>query len=116
MSPGAPSRIRIMSDVRKEDYVFLPLEEAVSPRKGGFFQHYVDAWWTVHPEHGLLFYNPLIARTGRRRFGRLGSPQCNTDERVSRKFGLEIAGSLWPEVEVRLIPSAWVPADLSDYR
>jgi len=25
--------------ISETDYVFLPVEEAVAPRKGGFFQH-----------------------------------------------------------------------------
>lgn len=104
-----------MSEVSKDDYVFLPVEEAVAPRGGTYFQHYVDAWWTVHPEHGLLFFNPKNARTGRRRFGRFGSLQCNTDRRIAEKVGLETAGSLWPEIEIRQFPSVWVPINISDY-
>ena len=77
--------------------------------------HFVDAWWTVHPERGLLFFNPKNARTGRRRFGRYGSPQCNTDERISRKVGLDTAGSVIDGIEVRLFPSVWVPVNISDY-
>jgi hypothetical protein len=105
-----------MSDVSKDDYVFLPVDEATAPAKGGFFEHYVDAWWTVHPEHGLLFYNRKNPRTGRRRVHGLGSPQCNTDERITRKVGLDTAGSLWPDIRVEQFPSVWVPVNISDYR
>src|SRR5215469_14287665 len=104
-----------MGDISKDDYVFLPVAEATAPGKGGFFQHYVDAWWTVHPVNGLLFFNPKNARTGRRRHGRYGFPQCNTDERIARKVGLDTAGSLWPEIEIRKFPSVWVPVDINDY-
>jgi hypothetical protein len=97
-----------------EAYRFLPVQEAVSPVKGGFFVHYVDAWWLVHPEHGLAFFNPRNARTGRRRMHGLGSPQCNTDERISRKVGQDCAP--WPDPEVRQLASVWVPVDISDYR
>lgn len=95
-----------------EDYKFLSVAEATAPARGGFFEHYVDAWWLVHPERGLAFYSP-VTRTGRRRRG-LGSPQCNTDERVTRMVGAKSAP--WPDPEVRQIPSAWVPVDLSGYR
>lgn len=96
-----------MSPLTEEHYRFLPVEEAVTPAKGGFFHHYVNAWWAVHPEKGLAFYNA----PGRRRSG-LGSPQCNTDERVTREVS---ANAAWP-VEVRQIASVWVPIDISDYR
>lgn len=102
--------------ISETDYVFLPLEEAVTPPKGGFFQHYVSAWWVVHPDRGLAFYNPRNARTGRRRYSRYGSPQCNSDERISRKVGADTAGSVFPEVEIQHLPSVWVPIDISDYR
>ena len=67
------------------------------------------------PGAGLLFFNPKSTRTGRRGLGRYGSPQCNTDERISRKVGLETAGSVFEGIEVRLFPSVWVPIDISDY-
>lgn len=104
-----------MSEISKDDYVFLPVEEAVSPRKAGFFLHYVDAWWAVHPEHGLLFYNRKDRRTGRRG-RRYGSPQCNTDRRIAEMVGRDTAGELWPEIEIRQFPSVWVPINISDYR
>jgi hypothetical protein len=89
-----------------KDYAFLPVQEAVSPAKGGFFLHYVDAWWLVHPEYGLAFY-----RRGRR--SGLGAPQCNTDERISRMVGLKTAP--WPDAEVKRFASVWIPIDPHDY-
>jgi hypothetical protein len=105
-----------MRELKPDDYLFLSLAEATAPTKGGFFQHYLNGWWVVHPDKGLAFYNPKHVRTGRRQLGRWGSPQCNTDERISREVGMDCASSLWPEIEVRLIPSVWVPIDLRDYR
>lgn len=104
-----------MSDISKDDYVFLPVEEAVSPRGGTYFQHYVDHWWVVHPEHGLLFYNRKNRRTGRRWQRGLGSPQCNTDERISKMVGDKTLAILWPDIEIRQFPSVWVPINISDY-
>lgn len=99
--------------ISESDYMFLPVDEATAPVKAGMFQHYVDAWWVVHPERGLAFFNPPGRR---RRAGSLGSPQCNTDERIARKVGPVTAGTVFPEVEIRQFPSVWVPIDISDYR
>jgi hypothetical protein len=92
-----------------DHYRFLPLDEAVNPAEGGFFMHYVNKWWAVHPDKGLAFFNA----PGRRRSSNgLGAAQCNTDERIARMVS---ANAAWP-VEVRQIPSAWVPVDISDYQ
>jgi hypothetical protein len=91
-----------------QSYRFLPLAEAVNPPKQGLFTHWVNAWWLVHPDKGLLFY-----RFGRRRGW--GSPQCNTDERVTRML-FEKAPPPFEGIEVQHLPSAWVPADPDDYR
>ena len=90
-----------------KDYAFLPIQEAVSPAKGEFFQHYVDAWWLIHPDRGLAFY-----RRGRR--SGLGSPQCNTDERITRMI-LAKSAPPWENAEVRKLASVWVPANPADY-
>lgn len=103
-----------MGDIRADDYVFLPMDEATAPSGGTFFQHYVDAWWVVHPERGLAFYNPMGTR-GRRRHGRLGSPQCNTSEKISRMVGAKTAAVVFPEIRIEQIPSVWVPIDPNDY-
>jgi hypothetical protein len=89
-----------------ENYKFLPEQEAVSPSKAGFFMHWVNAWWLVHPDKGLLFY-----RLGRRGYG---SPQCNTDERVTRMLFAKAPPPI-DGIEVRQLASVWVPADPSDY-
>lgn len=93
-------------DIDVSRYNFLPEQEAVSPAKGGFFVHWVNAWWLVHPDKGLAFYR--LGRGGR------GSPQCNTDERVTRMLYSKTGQ---PEgCEVRKLASVWVPADPSDYQ
>lgn len=100
-----------MSEPAEDDYMFLPLEEAVSPAKGGFFAHYVDRWWTVRPERGLVFYNPLRG-DGRRRHSFLGFPQHNADERIARRM----SATHYPfPTETRHLASAWVQVSLSDY-
>lgn len=101
-----------MTTRTEDDYKFLPFDEAASPAGGGHFFHYTDCYWVVHPERGLAFFNPP-GRNGRRRSHGLGAAQCNTDPR-SREFAARM-GYPWP-AEVRLIVSAWVPVNISDYR
>lgn len=98
----------------EDDYLFLPLEHAVGPAQAGYFEHEVDAWWVVRPGKGLVFYNPLCNRqTGRRRHRFLGSPQCNTDERVTRGM---VRDGIYPfTVEVQQVPSAWVQCSPAEY-
>jgi hypothetical protein len=96
----------------EEDYVFLPVGKATQPPSGGFFQHYVDHWWVVHPKKGLVFYNPSSG--GRRRDRhRIGAPQCNSDERISRHVAEKTVPFAY---EIRHISSAWVPIDPHDYQ
>ncbi len=95
----------------ENDYRYLPVQEAVRPAAGGFFRHYVNCWWTVHPEKGLAFFNPP-GRDGRRRHSGLGAPQCNASKRISQ---LVCDKNIpWP-AEIQLLESAWVPVDISDY-
>jgi len=104
-----------MTDVSEDDYMFLPEAEVAAPARGTFFQCYRDAWWAVHPEKGLVFFNPVLrqgARAGRRRLSWLGAPQCNADERVKRGT----AGRYPFPVEVRQFPVVFVPVEISDYR
>jgi hypothetical protein len=101
-----------MNELTEDDYRFLPIGEAVHPAGGGFFQHYVNYWWAVHPEKGLAFYNPA-ERGGRRMRRGLGAPQCNTDKRISQLVRDESIP--WP-AEIQLIESAWVPVNISDYQ
>jgi hypothetical protein len=89
------------------DYNFLPVDEAVSPAGGTFFQHYVNHWWLVHPEKGLAFY-------ARRSGHGLGSPQCNSSEQIARMVADKTVP--WEDAEVRLFPSVWVPISIQDYR
>jgi hypothetical protein len=96
----------------EDDYVFLPVEEAVSPSKAGHFEHRVNSWWHVHPDKGLVFYNPRNPSTGRRRHAHAGAPQCNTNERIARTVA-ELAPF---QAEIRFFPSVWVQIDLNEYR
>ncbi len=93
------------------DYVFVPLDELISPAGGTFFQHFANCWWTVHPEKGAAFYNRVNA-SGKRSRSLPGAPQCNSSEEIA----LQVSAKYHPWAEVRLIESAWVPVSLSDYQ
>ncbi len=51
------------------EYIFKPIEEAISPRSGRCI---ADHWWVHVPDKGLAFY---------KWYGGV-SPQCNTDRRL----------------------------------
>jgi len=96
-----------------ENYRFLPLDEAVSPTRGAYFQRYAGFWWAVHPDRGLAFWNPK-RHNGKRRAPGLGSPQCNPSEAISRSVAAKTI-TTWP-AEVRLIEVVWIPISLSEFR
>jgi hypothetical protein len=93
----------------EDDFLFLPLAEATAPTKGVYFQCYRDYWWAVHPEKGLVFFNPKNRRTGRRKAFRWGWPQCNMDARIKQ---LTAEDRLPFAVEVIKVPFAFVEIDL----
>lgn len=103
---------RASQKLGEEQYQFIPLAVLSAPPGDGPFMHFVNRYWTVHPEKGAAFYNPVSPRTGRRRRHGPGSPQCNSKEEIARMVASSAMD--WP-YEIRLIESAWVPIDLSDY-
>jgi len=96
----------------EEQYHFIPIAVLSAPPGDGPFMHYVGRYWMVHPDKGAAFYNPVSTRTGRRRRPGHGSPQCNSSEDVARMVASNAVD--WP-YEIRLVESAWVPINLSDY-
>lgn len=86
-----------MKDPDDKDLTYIPFEKASAPG-GGFYFHYVNRWWSVHPDRGLmLFYGD--------------SAQCNSNEATARRLQQQ----LYPWAEVRFIPSAFVPIDPRDF-
>lgn len=79
-----------------ERLVFIPPEEFAVPGSGQF-EHFRDHWWTTDAEGRLAFY--WFGQRPRR-----FRPQCNSDERISRKLTSE----LYPDLEVRQVPSVFV--------
>jgi hypothetical protein len=98
--------------LEERHFRFLPLSEALNPSHEGTFTHYTSRWWTVHPEKGLAFYNP-VGRNGRRRRDGLGSPQCNSDRRCADMVRENALA--WPSALV-FIASAWLPAYPAKYQ
>jgi hypothetical protein len=99
-------------ELTEDDYRFLPEPEAERPAKAGLFMHYVDDWWVVHPDRGLVFFSPRHRRR-RGEYAGLGAPQHNSDQRIQTL----LAQDRYPfPVEVRQVPSVWVPASPGDYR
>lgn len=85
---------------------FLPLDDVT--KATGLVQAFHNAWWSVCPERGLIFYqdNP-------RRKGSLvgASAQCNQSEGTSRT----LSHRLYPWAEVRQIPLVLQPVKIKDY-
>ena len=89
-------------DLNPSKMVFVPFSEASKP-PGGMIMHYQDRYWVCCPERGVLFY-----KTSKRDDGR---PQCNPNEEVA----IYIRNRLYPDLEVRHIPSVFRRVDLRDY-
>ncbi len=87
--------------------VYLP--EADVLKASGHCGVMRDRWFCVHPERGLIFWQPDT----RKRKGSLtgASPQCNSNESISQS----IQAKLYPWAEVKFIPMVIVPIDVGDY-
>lgn len=106
-----------------KDFQFIEIDEAEAPTKGHMFSMYREYWWAVHPDKGLLLYNPLkrdrrvgINERGEpvvtaRRRQKYGSPQCNLSENIVKRI---VQGYDF-EVQIIQIARAFVPIDINDY-
>lgn len=92
--------------MKENEFRFLPETEATNPTHGQFFIRCTDAYWIVHPEKGLAFYS-LGQRTG------LGSPQCNSNEKIVRKIAENMTYEF--PYEIKFFPLVWIPFDPRDY-
>jgi hypothetical protein len=90
-------------DENDEKLTFVPLDVLTKYPSEGFFRHYVDCYWIMHPEKGAISY-----RMGKR--GPL-APQCNRKEVVTQL----ICDKIYPWAEVCHIPSVFWPIDPHDY-
>lgn len=81
----------------------MKVDDLVKPING-HTNTYLDHWWLVTPEDEVLF------------FGKgLGSPQANTNQHLVERLAEFHFRDYGVKMEVRLIPSAYVPLNISDY-
>ena len=93
-----------MTTIEPDDarLIYVPIEQLTTPPEGTI-EHRSDYWWSVHPEHGAIFY--------RRNSRGHRSPQCNQSEVISRR----LTSGLYPWAECVQIPHAFWPISVSDY-
>lgn len=91
--------------MKANEFMCLPVSEALNPTSGHYFQRIANAWWIVHPERGLVFFNPQRRRTG----SLYGSAQCNVNEKVIRKLSSD--GTYRFPHEIRFFEVVWVPVN-----
>lgn len=67
-----------------------------------------NRWFAVHPERGLVFWQP----NGRRKGQLVGSaPQCNSDKNIAER----VVAPMFPWAEIKFFETVIVPIDVSDY-
>ena len=92
-----------VADKFADRWRFLTEDAATSAPRGGYVQIIRDHWWVVCPYRGLTFFWSRGVKG-------LGSPQCNSNEAISRRLGTTIPGAI-----IKQIPLVFVPINLSDY-
>lgn len=80
---------------RKPTYHYLPYPQGAPEQ--GYYEVIRNAWWAMHPQHGLLMYGT--------------SPQCNHRQDVSEAINERIH----PDHNVVFVSVAWVPINPRDY-
>lgn len=84
-------------------YNAMKVDDLVKPING-HTDSYLDHWWLVTPEDEVLF------------FGRgLGSPRCNRNKNLVDRLAEFHFRDFGVRMEVRQIPLAYVPLNISDY-
>ena len=77
---------------------YLPLDKAITAEPtDGFWEVYVDRWWSHEPGKGLLFYGK--------------SPQCNRNENIAR----QVTERCHPGAEVIFVPRVYLKHNCGDY-
>lgn len=91
-----------------DNYTWKTVEEISTPIDGG--QVLVNNWWPVDAQGRVAIYNPQ--RGSRRQYWGDGSPQANSDERVTRMLATKV--HKWA-VDCIQIPVAYLRIDPRDY-
>jgi len=87
-----------VTPVSRKHINYKPLDEITKEPGEGFWEVYVDRWWSYEPDKGVLFYQK--------------SPQCNKNEALARS----VTSKYHPGAEVIFIPRAYLMHDCADYR
>jgi hypothetical protein len=79
-------------------YHFVAENDATIHSRSPYLHQYLDSWWVVHPEKGLVFYGEGY-----------GHPQCNRSKELSERLCPE-----WGTI--KFFERVLVPLNLSDYK
>jgi hypothetical protein len=90
-----------MIDADDERISYIPFDDVTKAR--GLVEAWRDAWWSVHPERGLIMWRPNRRSAG--------FPQCNQNEIIARKIG----DKMYPWAEIRQIPLVLIPRGPDEY-
>jgi hypothetical protein len=82
--------------IRSRETKYLSVEDAEKPTQGA--EVWLDHWWIVDPEKGLIFYHGY-------------APQCNSDKRITD--AIEAKGQF--HGEVKQIPIVYIPRHLQNH-
>jgi len=80
-------------EINSENFVFVPLEEAMRIPEG-LCTIYKNCYWITHPDKGILFYH----------FHRSLYPQCNTDFDIADR----IRNALYPWATIEKVDTVFV--------
>jgi hypothetical protein len=90
------------------EYTTMPLSALQNGTTGGYFYHIVNHWWPISSDDQVFFY-------GNER-SPYQSPQCNANRTIAERFHGHIDAAGFVVKEVRLIPIAYQPIQISDYQ
>ena len=84
--------------IQEERLVFVP-EAVLAEAPKGDVQHFKDEWWVEHPERGLALFRQDDCENV--------YPQCNLNRAITNR----LAADLYPNMQVRQVPSAFLRVD-----
>ena len=90
------------------EYTLMPISELVNPNKEGIFCHMVNYYWPVTEDEKVPFYG--------RKTSPYAHPQCNTQRVIVERFSGHLLKAGIVIEEIRLIPIAFQPINISDYQ
>ena len=97
-----------MTQIEEDDPRIVYMPEAHVTAAKGTTQAFHGAWFSVHPERGLMFYQSQKSRYGNLRGA---APQCNQDKRIAES----LTRKLYPWAEVKQFDLVLMPINISDF-